>query len=324
VIGRIRSWTGGVPQSPRSWRGLVVGRDELWLFVGAKPRPPTMRWSKGKWTVAAPETEEDKGEDVVALWADGATNVWAALSFPVAPDKRAGEIRRWNGKEWERAAVLDQFPKRFWGLAPDDVWLVGLGGATWHWDGKRWTSVPTGTSENLYAVWGANSRDVWIAGEAGTLFRWDGAAWRRWSTLNPNGRKVVALSGSGADFVLAAGGSVVARWDGRGWIDGGRSEDYALSWDGTADIQDAWGSSPRNFWLVGTGGDASPSERSGRYGYTRRIAPTPYILHWDGRAWAAVPSGTSADLLAVAKAPDGWLWIGGVNGALQRLVGPSP
>jgi len=358
VIGRIRSWTGLYP--PTIWRGLVVGRDELWLFVGAKPQPPAMRWANGKWTAPAPELDVEQREDIVSLWAD-ATNVWAAVSFPIAPDNRAGEIRRWNGTAWERAAALDQFPKRFWGLAPDDIWLVGLGGAAWHWDGKLWTSVPTGTTEPLFSVWGAGSRDVWVAGEARVMFRWDGTAWRRWSMLNSNVPRVVALGGAGADFVLAAGQSMVKRWDGRGWIDGGPSEDGALAWGGTADLQGAWGSSPTNFWLVGTGGDAGPSERYGQ-GYTRQVAPTPYILHWDGKswkrnkvaqggplraitgtgandvwtvgdhgtvlhwngkAWASVPSGTEADLRAVAKAKDGWVWIGGVGGTLQR-IGPSP
>ena len=358
VIGRIRAWSGIYPAT--AWRALVVGRDELWLFVGAKPRPPTMRWANGKWTAAAPEWDVDKREDIVSLWAD-ATNVWAAVSFLVAPDNRAGEIRRWNGTDWERATALDQFPKRFWGVAPDDVWLVGLGGATWHWDGKLWTSVPTGTSEPLFTVWGASSRDVWAGGEAGVMFRWDGAAWRRWSMLKSSGLRVVALGGAGADFVVAAGQAAVTRWDGRGWIDGGPSEDNAFSWSGTADFRGAWGSSPTNFWLVGTGGDAGPAERYGQ-GYTRRVEPTPYILRWDGKSWkrnkvaggaplraitgtaandvwtvgdrgtvlrwdgktwSSVPSGTEADLLAVAKTKDGTVWIGGVNGTLQRLV-PSP
>ena len=358
LIGRIRAWSGVYPTT--DWRGLVVGRDELWLFVGAKPRPPTMRWANGKWTVLAPEMDVEKHEDIVSLWAD-ATNLWAAVSFPIAPDNRAGEIRRWNGKDWERAAALDQFPKRFWGLTPDDVWLVGLGGATWHWDGKLWTSVPTGTSEPLFTVWGASGRDVWAAGEAGVMFRWDGAAWRRWSTLNMNVSRVIALGGAGADFVLAAGQSMVKRWDGHGWIDGGSSEDAAFSWGGTADFRGAWGSGPKDFWLVGTGGDAGPSERYGQ-GTTRHVEPTPYILHWDGKSWkrnkvagggplraitgtgandvwtvgdrgtvlrwngktwSPVPSGTEADLLAVAKTKDGTVWIGGAGGTLQRLF-PSP
>jgi hypothetical protein len=340
------------------WRGLVVGRDDLWLFVGAKPLPPTMRWSKGKWTVGAPDDGLKSG-DVAALWADGA-NVWAALSFTVAPDKYAGEIRRWDGAGWKRTTTLDQFPRRFWGLAPNDVWLVGAGGATWHWDGKRWTDVPTGTADPLFAVWGAGSKDVWTAGEAGVLFRWDGAAWRRWSTLNPNDRKVAALGGSGPDFVLAGGDSLVARWDGHGWIDGGPSEDRFLGWNGTADVQGIWGSGPKDFWLVGTGGDVGPTEVRGQ-GYYTPIAPTPYILHWDGKswkrnrvseggplraimgtaandvwtvgdhgtvlrwnghAWSSVPSGTEADLLAVAPTHDGWAWIGGANGTLQRVLVP--
>jgi hypothetical protein len=358
VIGRIRSSTGGVPRSPFYWQGFVSGRDELSLFIGDRAQRPVMRWSSGKWTVLAPELTGEKGEDVVALWSDGSSQPWAAVSFALAPGSRAGEIRRWTGEKWATVASLEQFPRRFWGLAPDDVWLVGLGGASWHWDGKRWSAIPTGTSEHLFSVWGSSSRDVWAGGESGTVLRWDGAAWRQWSTLYQDNHSIVALAGLGPDFVLAAGPQLIGRWDGRGWIDGGGIEGGVRLYGGTADFQGAWGRSASDFWLVGTGGDVQQLDRN-----SYKVLPTPYVLHWDGKIWKrvdtfggaalraitgtaandawavgdegtvlhwngtdwmSVRSGTDEDLLAVARTPDGAVWVGGAHGTLRRIADPSP
>jgi hypothetical protein len=361
VIGRIRSWIGGTVGSPVTWQAFVSGRDELSLFLGDTAQRPAMRWSNGKWTVTAPDLAGEKGEAVVALWSDGSPRPWAAISFALASSSRAGEIRRWNGAKWEAVAPLDQFPKRFWGVAPDDIWLVGLGGASWHWDGKRWTAVPTGTSEHLFSVWGSSRGDVWAGGESGTLLRWDGAAWRPWSMLYQDGPTVVALAGTAEDFVIAAGPRFIGRWDGRGWIDGGEIDGGVRLYGGTADFQGAWGRSASDFWVVGTGGDVQRLD-----GNSYRVLPTPYVLHWDGKlwkrvetfggaslraitgtaaneAWAAgdggtvlhwdgtdwvsVPSGTEEDLYAVAKTPDGAVWIGGAHGTLRRIglrADPSP
>jgi len=254
-----------------------------------------MRWSGRTWTVQAPEFVGQKSEDVVALWADGAATVWAAVSFRFAPGNRAGEIRRWNGTAWERAATLEQFPNHFWGLAPDDVWLVGMGGATWHWDGRAWKSVPTGTAEHLFAIWGSGAKDVW-AGGSGTVLRWDGAAWRRWSTLNAveNAASVAALGGVAADFVLAVDGPHVVRWDGQGWAPiEGRND--VIGQNTSAALRGVWASSPRDIWLVGTGGDVleSPDRRSST------ILPTPLIVHGDGQSWKRVVVGSGSRLRAI-------------------------
>jgi hypothetical protein len=354
VIGRIRSATGGLPSSPWWWLGFVGGRDDLILFLDKQIHRPAMRWSNRTWTVQAPEFTGQKGEDVVALWADGAATVWAAVSFRFAPGNRAGEIRRWTGTTWERAAMLEQFPNRFWGLAPDDVWLVGMGGASWHWDGRRWKSVATGAAEHLFGVWGSGPKDVW-AGGPGTVLRWDGAAWRRWSTLNAveNSASVAALGGVGADLVLAVDGPHVVRWDGRGWVPSDGRNDV-IGQNTHAALIGVWASSPHDIWLVGTGGDVQES-------YDRRsstVLPTPLIvhgdgrdwkrvvvglgsrlraitgtaandvwtvgeegtvLHWNGNEWSSIKSGTEANLLAVAKAADGSVWIGGEGGFLRRL-----
>ncbi|MBK6535930.1 MAG: hypothetical protein IPF99_42285 [Deltaproteobacteria bacterium] len=55
-----------------------------------------------------------------------------------------------------------------WGAAPNDVWAVGEGGTILHWDGARWSSIPSNTTATLRSVWGASAGDVWAVGDNGT------------------------------------------------------------------------------------------------------------------------------------------------------------
>ncbi len=43
-----------------------------------------------------------------------------------------------------------------------------------HFDGGRWREIPTPAGRTLTAVWGLSSNDLWIAGLQGTLFHYDG------------------------------------------------------------------------------------------------------------------------------------------------------
>jgi hypothetical protein len=63
-----------------------------------------------------------------------------------------------------------------WGSGPSDIWAVGDGGATQHWNGSAWTSVASGTTRSLRGVWGSGPDDVWAVGYGGTIGRWNGAS----------------------------------------------------------------------------------------------------------------------------------------------------
>jgi len=63
-----------------------------------------------------------------------------------------------------------------------------------------------------------------------------------------------------------------------------------------------WGSGPDDLWAVGDRG---------------------LVVHFDGRTWRKVPSGTSADLLGMAGRERGDAWIVGNNGTLLRIKGTT-
>ncbi|MCA9617663.1 MAG: hypothetical protein KC731_01490 [Myxococcales bacterium] len=51
-----------------------------------------------------------------------------------------------------------------WGRAADDVYAVGVAGTMVHFDGARWSTLATGTRDDLWGVFGFAPDDLWIVG----------------------------------------------------------------------------------------------------------------------------------------------------------------
>ena len=202
-------------------------------------------------------------------------------------------IEHWNGARWtvvpspnptgpgrRSYAVL----RSVTAISTNDVWAAGYSGGVRspvtrtlieHWDGRRWTIVPTPNVRSagdvvnniLFSISGSRWDDVWAVGSWGSrsggyggrgddalTLHWDGRRWSRIAT--PPVAERALLSG------------VVAR-GGRAWAVGDR------------------GLQPRQQTLI---------ER------------------WDGTRWTIVPSPTGSSLAAVTTSPDGATWAVGANG----------
>jgi hypothetical protein len=66
---------------------------------------------------------------------------------------------------------------RLWGAGPGDLWAVGDQGLILHHDGRRWTRVPSGSTEDLVAVAGRGPGDAWALGRNGDILRLQGGRW---------------------------------------------------------------------------------------------------------------------------------------------------
>ncbi len=64
-----------------------------------------------------------------------------------------------------------------WGNSASDVFAVGMGGTIVHYDGSAWGTMPSGTTADLSGVWGASAYDVFALEYDGDLLRYDGSAW---------------------------------------------------------------------------------------------------------------------------------------------------
>ena len=325
VVGTLRPWTHPSAVHANTWRAFFTVGNEAWVDSAADGVQGVMRRHAGKWIPVGAAAGVPRAEDVVALWSDGRSTLWAAVSFRVGLSAPAGEIRRLDRGQstWIRAATLDQFPTAIHGRAPDDVWVVGFGGATWHWDGKSWRSIPTGAHQNLYAVWAAAPDDVWVNGERGVRFNWDGKAWRRWLEGAWPAWGASALAGTGTRDIWSAGGNFIAHWDGRGW--GARQEgDDATVHQGTGQLFSLFAAGPDDVWAVGTGGETEP-EPGGRHPGERRALPRPLILHWTGRAWARLSRPDANPTAKVLRAVSGTsatnVWAVGDAGTILHWDG---
>ncbi|MCC6619976.1 MAG: IPT/TIG domain-containing protein [Deltaproteobacteria bacterium] len=83
--------------------------------------------------------------------------------------------------------------------------VVGDGGAILTSpDGITWSTLASGTDNDLHAVWGRAADDVWAAGARATIVHWDGAAWVDQTPTQTRGA-VRALGGIAGGPVLALG-----------------------------------------------------------------------------------------------------------------------
>lgn len=53
------------------------------------------------------------------------------------------------------------------------MWAVGDNGTLLHFVSNAWTSVSSGTSENLISVWNDNAGHLFITGESGRAFQYN-------------------------------------------------------------------------------------------------------------------------------------------------------
>lgn len=202
-----------------------------------------------------------------------------------------------------------------WGPSPDDVWAVGgqvedvraagagsavrRRGGTWAVD-----ELPAGTPL-LNWVHGEGDR-VWVVGNAGAALRREGDAWvatdsgvdvALWGVWANGPSDVWAVGGDAFDL---EGDPVIVHWDGSAWTPATWPE---LDRRSSAFFK-VWASGAADVWVVGDGG---------------------VVLHFDGSAWAQVPSGTNDDLISLWGTGDGEiLAVGGRQlGVLARWDGAA-
>ncbi|MBX3262091.1 MAG: hypothetical protein KF782_20570 [Labilithrix sp.] len=98
------------------------------------------------------------------------SGIGAAWSGPIGDAGDAGRV--WDDTTFDTYFGLNAI----WGVADDDVWIVGELGRVRHWDGATWT-LPNVTitkfplANDLHAVWGDAKGVLWIVGDGVALRR---------------------------------------------------------------------------------------------------------------------------------------------------------
>lgn len=291
-------------------------------------------WDGTRWSVIpSPNPSDGLDNRLYGVSATSANDVWAVgFSGTGSLGSLRTLILHWDGAKWSivpspnvstgRAGGTGSSLNVLYGvsaISADDVWAVGWSGnndasqtLTLHWDGTRWSIVPSANSSlnvnRLYAVTAISPNDVWAVGSAETFnapsnalaLHWDGTSWSTARTPYTGSKSalygIAAISGSD----IWAVGTVetrplTMRYDGTIW----RAIESAVQVPGAMH----WAVSARaanDVWAVGSqpGGAASRA----------------LIQHWNGTRWAQVDeagTGASSALYGVAALYPDLAWSAG-------------
>lgn len=175
------------------------------------------------------------------VWGSAADDVWSVGRItPAEPNTRSFNLTHFDGVSWEldrlifahnpQATVVPQLGG-IHGFSRDNIWIVGVNGIIFHWDGRQWLSTCLGLGGNcsglladgqqLTAIWGPSSSELFAVGAGGVIVHSDGDKWQRMeSGTDLTLRDVWGLSTSdvycvGAD--LFGGQGIVLHYDGEQW-----------------------------------------------------------------------------------------------------------
>lgn len=215
-----------------------------------------------------------------------------------------------------------------------NAWAVGRVGTgstalIVHWNGNKWSSVPTGAPAGtaLHAVAASSASNAWALGEiySGTgkavILHWNGHAWKQVSFSAPAGSYLSSVSVTSPASAWAVGSygtptdqMIALHWNGSAWRRVSLPRLPLSSREGTA-LNGVSATSASNAWAVG----AFVSDVAG--------PGTGFALHWNGTSWSRVSSAPASqgDPVAVAATSPSYAWLigcpcqGGPAGAVTGL-----
>jgi hypothetical protein len=267
------------------------------------------------------------------------TRCWAVGGQEGAGGKGiANQVLRWNGKTWRKFSAPNPG-----GTGADSVselsavrcaatvncWAVGDhsgGGAllneALHWNGKKWTAVPTpnpggkgsGKISELEDSTCITSANCWAVGDFGSgtegptekrinqVLHWNGRKWSRLRVVNPGGTRIGHVNTLYSVRCLSAR-DCTAVGDYGTTSASGVLRNQALHWNGKnwslANTANPGGTKPggvNEVFALGCGA-ADSCWGTGSYGRTKSpVKNLNEILHWNGKKWTKVtapnPDGT--------------------------------
>jgi hypothetical protein len=256
------------------------------------------------WRLAKTYTSSVTGGYAVttAVAAFGGKDAWAFSADLFDNDRLPRPTaHHWNGKAWRTVPL----PAGLWGgifsvhrSSPTNVWAVGggdlhgnngPGGYALRWNGKKW-SIAKKWKNGVHTVTAISPSNVWVYGGSGAdqgvgNWHFNGRTWTKKQPLP--GLSLIATSVVSKNNVWAAGGDMVARYNGSRWtqVSVGKTLPPPIPYQpGKPYRTIAYGAvqafSAGNVWVAGAIYNAD-----GKGEYTT----TPFLLHRSGATWRCVP-----------------------------------
>lgn len=223
------------------------------------------------------------------VWGSSQTDVWFTGWI--------GYLYHFNGRVFDEVR-LPGVVRAIAGNGQNSAFAAGDRGVVFFFDGTKWTSIPTGTTQNLYRVWVSPLGVAWIVGNGGTVLRCTQSECK--ATNSPTTANLGIVWGTRESEVWISSGTELFR---------GTIQSGSVSWKNlTADAGgggpawsscSVWGSSSSDVWIIIDGSKAR---------------------HFDGTKWvdALLPGKEYADLWG--DAPNNY-WAIGSWGTLARYDG---
>jgi cysteine-rich repeat protein len=286
------SWTTfSLSDRPDPWgvRALWgVAPDDLWAVGGSI----AAHWDGTSWTTSLTLASEH----FASIGGSAGDDVWALVGT-----WGGARIVRWDGVSWTDVHGLPA-GQEYGALgvaSPEELCVVGGGGAIMRREGAVWVDDLRGFRVDLRAIDGAAADDVWAVGLGETVLRWDGTGWNVVRERSAYGEYRGVWISPTTDDVWAGGGVTLSRFDGTAW------HDYWTASPGN--VQAVWGSRPDDVWAVTDRGS---------------------VLRWNGSTWAEATSSSGTSFRDVWGQSSNDVWV--VGGTLLRwngstwTEGPSP
>ena len=285
------------------------------------------------WQIVSSPSPGDFFNDLTAVSALSATDVWAVGRSLSNAANSQNLIVHWNGTTWVQvpAPTVQPYDNALTAVsarAANDVWAVGQyytannSGSrtvTLHWDGSTWTLVPSPSPASTYnmlsGVVALAANNAWAVGsyrdsvttlDRTLVLHWDGTSWSAVTSANmgTGSNSLAAIAASSATDLWAVGSyqapgggvtqSLTLHGDGTNWT----VVSSPNSGTGNNALQGVLALAANNAWAVGS--------------YDGGTFQQGLILHWDGTAWTpvAVPVA-QASLTAIAGTGPTDLWAVG-------------
>ena len=315
----------------------TVSASDAWAVgdPASAPGPLIMHWNGSAWsTVPSHGAPASSGLSAVSM--SSGTNGWAVGWYAGSNGGQTTLTMHWNGTRWTRVPSPNPMAggNLLTGVAavsPTDAWAVGWGysqtvnGATviLHWNGARWTRVPSPNpihlpgGDALLAVSASSASDAWAVGYNGLTLHWNGARWA--AVPSPGDSTLNAVDDVSRTDVWSAG------------VDGGNTKTVALRWNGAhwarASSPSPGSGPPDSVPAVNqlTGVSAVSGSQALSVGsYTTKTGTAPLALRWNGIIWQRVPApgGRALSILAavsMTSATDAWA-VGGNQATGKVLI----
>ena len=111
------------------------------------------RWNGRKWNLDVIRfifQGQQLAEPLRAIYAFGENDLWVGGAIPY----------HWDGNRWISYTVAGTFGgniNKIFGTSSSDLYIVGTNGSISHFDGSKWSWVPSGTTLDIQDIWGAEN-----------------------------------------------------------------------------------------------------------------------------------------------------------------------